>query len=177
VDGLSQTIDDLLTREMKSLPIMNRTKVQEEVHGVANLCPEANPAMIKEALTSMNQHLDGIQDKYVYDQLSPLSYLHTEEWRLKFLRCELFDGKMAAERLIKFTEFMHQEYDFEVLERPLMLSDLETKCGPRGKEMMNSFKSGHTQLLPFRDRSGRRVIASCLNGQSFDVEIRVSFVA
>jgi hypothetical protein len=38
---------------------------------------------------------------------------------------------------------------------------------------MNSFKSGHTQLLPFRDRSGRRVLVSHLKGKSFDAEIRV----
>jgi hypothetical protein len=41
---------------------------------------------------------------------------------------------------------------------------------------MNSFKSGHTQLLPFRDRSGRRVIAAHLKGKSFDAEIRVGSI-
>jgi hypothetical protein len=173
VDGLSKEIDNLLTRELQSLSIQNRTKVQEEVHGVATLCPEENPAMIEEALKSFQQHLDDIQDKYVYDQLSPFSYLHTREWNLKFLRCELYDCKMAAERLVRFTEYMHQEYDLEVLERPLRLSDLETKCGPRGKEVINSFKSGHTQLLPFRDRSGRRVMTSHFKAMSYDAEIRV----
>jgi hypothetical protein len=173
VDGLSKEIDDLLSKELQSLSIQKRTKVQEEVHGVTNLCPEENPAMMEEALKSMQQHLDAIQTKQVYDQLSPLSYLHTNEWRLKFLRCELYDCKMAAERLVRFTEYMHQEYDLEVLERPLKLSDLETKCGTRGKEVMNSLKSGHTQLLPFRDRSGRRVIAAHVKGKLCDAEIRV----
>jgi hypothetical protein len=174
VDSLSQKIDDLLSKELQSLSIQQRTKVQEEVHGVANLCPTENPAMIEEGLKSMQQHLDAIQDKHVYDQLSPLSYLHTREWRLRFLRCELHDSKMAAERLVRFTEYMHQEYDLEVLERPLRLSDLETKCGPNGKEVMNSFKSGHTQLLPFRDRSGRRVITLHVLSKTFETETRVS---
>jgi hypothetical protein len=173
VYGLSKEIDDLLSKEIKSLSIHQRTKVQEEVHGVANLCPKENTVIIEEALKSMQQHLDATQDKQVYDQLSSSSYLHTKEWRLKFLRCELYDCKLAAERLIRFTEYMHQEYDLEVLERPLRLSDLETKCGTRGKEVMNSFKTGHTQLLPFRDRSGRRVLVSHLKGKSFDAEIRV----
>jgi hypothetical protein len=70
---------------------------------------------------------------------------------------------------------MYQEYDLDVLERPLQLSDLATKCGPRGKEVMSSFKSGYTQLLPFRDRSGRRVIVAHFKSISFDAEIRVSF--
>ena len=124
-------------------------------------------------MKSMQQHLDAIQDKHVYDQLSPSSYLHTQEWRLKFLRSELYDCKLAAERLVRFTEYMYREYDLEVLERPLRLSDLESK-GPRGKEVIESFKSGHTQLLPFRDRSGRRVFTSHFKAMFFDAEIRVS---
>jgi hypothetical protein len=34
VDGLSKQIDDLLSKELQSLSILDRTKVQEEVHGV-----------------------------------------------------------------------------------------------------------------------------------------------
>jgi predicted RNase H-like nuclease (RuvC/YqgF family) len=173
VDGLSKDIDDLLSKEMYSLSIQRRTLVQEEVHGVTNLCPEENPTMIEEALKSMQQHLDSIQDKHVYDQISISSYLHTREWRLKFLRSELFDYKMAAERLVRFTEYMQQEYDLELLERPLRLFDLETKSGPKGKMVMESFKSGHTQLLPFRDRSGRRIFVTHFKAMSFDADIRV----
>jgi hypothetical protein len=172
VSDLSKKIDDLLSKELHSLSIQTRTMVQEEIHGVTTLCPEENPAMIEEALKSMGRHLDAIRDKHVYDQLSSSSYLHTREWRLKFLRSELYDSKMAALRFVKFTEYMHQEYDLEVLERPLRLSDLETKCGPRSKEVMNSFKSGHSQLLPFKDRSGRRVMAAHIKAMSF-AEIRV----
>jgi hypothetical protein len=173
VDGLSKEIDYLLSKEIQSLSLQNRTRIQEEVHGVANLCPEENPVMIEEALKSIQLQLDAIRDKHVYDQLSPFSYLHTREWRLKFLRCELYDCKLAAERLVRFTEYMRQEYDLEVLERPLRLSDLETKSGPIGKEVMTSFKSGHTQLLPFRDRSGRRVFTNHFKALFCDSDVRV----
>jgi hypothetical protein len=176
VEDLSKAIDGVLSKELKSLSIQQRTKVQEEVHGVTNLCPEENPVMIEKALTSLQQHLDDIPDKRAYDQISPLSYLHTREWRLKFLRCELYDCKMAAERLVRFTDYMHEEYDLEVLERPLTLSDLESKCEPRGKEVMDCFKSGHSQLLPFRDRSGRRVFSTHFKAMSFDAEIRVCYI-
>jgi hypothetical protein len=85
-----------------------------EVHGVANLCPEENPAMMEEALKSMQQHLDAIQDKPVYNQVSPFSYLHTREWRLKFLRYELYECKMAAVRLVRFTDYIYQEMAWKV---------------------------------------------------------------
>jgi hypothetical protein len=173
VDDLSKDIDDLLSKELQSLSIQQRTKVQEEVHGVTNVCPEENPAMIGEALKSMQQHLDTIQNKHVYDQLSPFSYLHTRKWRLTFLRCELYDCKMAAERLVQFTEYIYRGNDLEVLERPIRLSDLETNCGRRGKEVMNSFKLGHSQLLPFRDRSGRRVFMTHFKAMTFESEIMV----
>jgi hypothetical protein len=176
LDGvLKQDFDQMLSKEMQSLSIVDRTKVQEEIHGVSNLCPEETPIMVEEALKSMQQHLDCIQHKPIYDQLTPFSYLHTRDWRLRFLRCELFDCKKAAGRLVRFTEYMKREYDMEVLERPLRISDLQSKTGKRGKEVMDSFRSGHSQLFPFRDRSGRRIFVTCGNHSlKYDIGIRVS---
>jgi hypothetical protein len=175
LDGvLNQDFDHLLSKEMQSLSIYERTKVQEEIHGVSNLCPKETPTMVEEALKNMQKHLDSIRHKPIYNQLSPFSYLHTREWRLRFLRCELFDCKKAAERLVRFTEYMEGEYDMEVLERPLRLSDLQTKGGKRGKEIMDCFKSGHSQLFPFRDRSGRRIFVTCKNHSlKYEAAIRV----
>jgi hypothetical protein len=118
--------------------------------------------------------LDSIQYKPIYDQLSPFSYLHKRDWRLRFLRCELFQCQKAAERLVRFTVYMENEYDMEVLERPLRLSDLQTKSGKRGNKEMDSFRSGHSQLFPFRDRSGRRIIVTRANHpMKYEADIRV----
>jgi hypothetical protein len=172
-DLLSGDVEKVLTREMESLTFVDRTRVQEEVHGVANLCPTEAPAMVDNALKAMQQHLDIIPHKTIYNKISPKSYLHSRDWRLRFLRCELFDAKKAAERLVTFTNNMIEQYDMEVLERPLRLSDLKLKSGSRGKEVMESFKSGHVQLLPFRDRSGRRIFAFHNKSLVHDAEIRV----
>jgi hypothetical protein len=151
---------------------------EQKYHGVSNLCPKETPALVEKSLKSMQQHLDNMQRKPIYNQLSPFSYLHTREWRLRFLRCELFDCKKAAVRLVRFTEYMEREYDMEVLERPLRLSDLQTKSGERGKEVMDCFRSGHSQLFPFRDRSGRRIFVSCGNHSlQYEIDIRVCLVA
>ena len=154
---LTRDADEMLSRELKTMSFQERLQIQEEIHGVANLCPPENPEMIQDALKSMQQQLDGIQDKPIYDKLSESSYVHTKEFRLRFLRCELFDSKKAAERLVRFTQYYHDEFDMEVLERPLTLSDLETKTGKKGKEVMKTLKTGYSQILPFRDRSGRMV--------------------
>jgi hypothetical protein len=169
-------IDQLLSRELQSLSFQERSKIQEEVHGVTNLCPEESPQMVANAIISMQRHLEAIPKKPIYDSLSPSSYLHSTDWLLRFLRCELFDCKKAAERLVMFTEYMAEEYEMDVLERPLQLIDLLSKCGPRGKEVMDCFRTGHTQPLPFRDRSGRRVLTSFGDvAIAFDADVRVSF--
>jgi hypothetical protein len=171
---MNQHFDQLLSKEMQLLSVHERAKVQEEIHGVSNLCPEETTEMVEEALKNMQEQLDSIKHKPIYNQLSPFSYLHTREWRLRFLRCELFDCIKAAERMVRFTEYMEKEYDVEVLERPLRLSDLQTKCGKRGKEVMDSLKSGHSQLFPFRDRSGRRIFVTCQNhALKYEADIRV----
>jgi hypothetical protein len=166
-------VDQLLSNELESLSFKERIQIQEEIHGVATLCPEESSEMVEEALKSMQQYVNNIQQKQIYDQLSPTSYLHTKEWKLRFLRCELFDCKKAAERLVRFTEYMEKEYDMEVLERPLRLSDLQTKNGS-GREIMDSFRSGHSQQFPFRDRSGRRILVTCANhSMIYKADIRV----
>jgi hypothetical protein len=60
-------------------------------------------------------------------------------------------------------------YGTEALLRPLCMSDL-------GKEEMELLRSGEYQFLPFRDRSGRRVL-SCLGqtGMQYSLFTRVSY--
>jgi hypothetical protein len=170
-------VDQHLSKELESLSFKERSQIQEEIHGVFNLSPQESPEMVDEAIANMEQHLNNIQRKPIYDQLSPFSYLHTKEWKLRFLRCELFDSKKAAERLVRFTEYMEMEYDIEVLERPLTMTDLKTKNGKSGKEIMNSFRSGHTQLFPFRDRSGRRIFVTSANhGLKYKADVRVRWM-
>jgi hypothetical protein len=168
----TKAIDELLSKELESLSFKDRNQIQEEIHGVTNLCPEETPDMMDHALKKMQQYLDSIPHKPIYDQVSPFSYINADEFRLRFLRCELYNCKKAAERFLRFTEYMAEEFDMEVLERPLKMSDLQRK---HGKEALDCFKSGHSQLLPFRDRSGRRILTSSSDvSMAYDDAIRVS---
>jgi hypothetical protein len=54
-----------------------------------------------------------------------------------------------------------------ILQRPMQLSDL-------GKDGLDCLRCGDYQPLPFRDRSGRRIIAFVNNfGLQFTIEARV----
>lgn len=148
---------DELAKEFHSMSFQKRVQIQEEVHGVGAVCPDETPEMMDQALQSMQEHLNDIWYKPIYDKVSPSSYIHTKEFRLRFLRCELYECKKAAERLVRYTNFIYDEYDMEVLERPLRLSDLENKTGKKGKDTMKLLRAGHAQILPFRDKSGRLI--------------------
>ena len=166
--SLADDVEDVLSKEMQSMSFQERVLIQEEVHGVTDLCPEETPELIGAALLTMQDCLDAIVYKPIYNQLSASSYLHTSEFRLRFLRREFFNCQKAAERLIRFTEYMCQEYDIDVLERPLRLTDLATKFGAKGKEIMKLFKAGYAQLLPYRDRFGRRVLFTHTKAVAFE---------
>lgn len=171
--SLSKEIDDILSKEFQRVSFQNRNKIQEEIHGVSNACPEETPEMVVQSLEGLDKELDAIQEKEIYDKVSPFSYLYTKKYRLMFLRCDLFNAKKAAQRMVNFAEYMFNLYGtMDILERPLRLSDL--KKGDRGKEVMESLKSGHSQLLPFRDRSGRKIWASHSDAMLWEFAVRVS---
>jgi hypothetical protein len=173
-NSLSREIENVLSKELQAVSLQSRTRVQEEIHGVGSLCPEETPLMMEQALLSMQYYLDKIPNKTIYQQLSPFSYLHTRDWMLRFLRCELYDCRKAAERLVRFTEYMAKDFHMGLLERPLCLNDLENNFGSESKKIMEYMKQGTHQLLPFRDRSGRRVISTHAKAMVWDLDIRVS---
>ena len=80
-------------------------------------------------------------------------YVKSRNFQLAFLRSEFFDAKKAAIRLTKYLELAQTLYGDVALRRPLRIDDFKSR------EESDVINAGHTQLLPFRDRSGRRVLA------------------
>jgi hypothetical protein len=185
-------VDEMLSKELTQMSVHERDRVYEEIHGVASLCPEETPELVQTSLNEMEleveawkRHQTSHQDLPFHrasidlvNGLPPHSYiLQKQDFWLRLLRCELFDAKKAAIRLFRFVEFMHEQYGPAVLERPLQMSDLAEIDNPdvKGKDIMECMKAGHTQLLPFRDRSGRRIIATTMRlALTYDMSVRVS---
>jgi len=82
---------------------------------------------------------------------SRYAYVLSDGFRIKFLRAELFDVKKAAGRYLKCVDFLVDYFGLVALERPLYLKDFD-------KEDMKLLKEGRCQLMPSRDRFGRRII-------------------
>lgn len=104
---------------------------------------------MKKAYNESQQHLD--------------TYVNSKAFRMKILRADLFDEAAAAMRLVKRLEFMKEYYGSEVLRRPPRSSDL-------GKEELELLKSGGMQVLPCRDRSGRRMVI-CMGGHGHEYKV------
>eukprot|EP00536_Pseudo-nitzschia_multiseries_P016631 jgi/Psemu1/247639/estExt_Genewise1.C_11730016 len=172
---------------MLSLSVKDRNDIQEEIHGVKCLAVEETPELIEQSLKEIAIELDKIPDskkqaflqsknrplpspevseqERILEELHPelngprnhqphstySSYIHGDEFRLRFLRCDCFDSAKAAMRLVNFLDLLLDLFGDYALRRPICLSDFT-------KEELRHMRKGMIQLLPYRDRSGRRIV-------------------
>jgi hypothetical protein len=163
-------INDLLANDLLKLSLQDRNAVNEEIHGVQTIAPQEDPTMIRVALIDMEAFIEEMpwKTKVAYlrsQELYPNTYINTPEFRLRFLRCDLFDAKKAAIRMVNFLDLLTDLFGDYVLKRPLQISDFSW-------EEMQVFRRGHFQLLPYRDRSGRRIFAY-VGGLAMDLHLTI----
>mmetsp|Transcript_13515 Transcript_13515/g.31774 ORF Transcript_13515/g.31774 Transcript_13515/m.31774 type:complete len:712 (-) Transcript_13515:1015-3150(-) len=79
------------------------------------------------------------------------SYIHGDDFRLRFLRCDFFDVPKAALRMVTYLDMLVELFGEEALKRPISISDFT-------KEELRHMRKGMIQILPYRDRSGRRIM-------------------
>jgi len=165
-------VNEMLSQELLKMSLLDRTDIQEEIHGVRCLCVDESPELLRESLQEFKKNLDALPDfkKKTYLQIVSVAEeerrlqeqqkiprtkhyaVDDEDFRLRFLRAELFDSKRAVLRFVNYFEFVHEFWGFEIVsKRQVRLSDFS-------KEELKFLKKGYFQLLPFRDRSGRRVV-------------------
>lgn len=90
-------------------------------------------------------------------------WVNDPDVRLRFLRCELFNTKKAVKRFVTFLDFAQELYGDFIADRPMRLSDMKTR------EEKRAMANIQFHVLPFRDRSGRRVFVS-VGSCGYDVE-------
>jgi len=129
--------------------------MNEEIHGVQTLASEETPEMLTAALDNLTAEISMIPIKVAYDASQELTstYVNTADFRLRLLRCHLFNAKKAASGMVLFLDVLLEIFGEFALRRPIQLTDFN-------REEMQVFRLGLQQLLPYRDRSGRRIYAS-----------------
>ena len=157
------TADRIFAKALTDLSLNDRTAIEDEIHGVSCMAVEETPHLLEHSLIDFESELHKINPKPAYDKAQQLllvssresscCYINERKFRLRFLRCELFNVKKAAERFIRYLDFVAEVYGEYALQRPIRMSDFS-------HEEMSFLREGGWQLLPYRDRSGRRIFAS-----------------
>ncbi|KAL3919914.1 MAG: hypothetical protein SGARI_007079, partial [Bacillariaceae sp.] len=147
----------MLSKELNQLSFADRNALAEEIHGVRSMAPEETPELLAARLLQFQNELDNtrLPNKQAYEMACnhhPRSYIHTDEFRLRFLRYQLMDAKAAVKHMLSFLNGAHELFGTAILDRPLQMTDLS-------KDGMDLMRTGEYQNLPFRDRSGRRIQA------------------
>jgi hypothetical protein len=145
-------IDKVLSNEFSKCSFQDRESISEEVHGVRCMAPEENIDMANASLWQLSKELDLIcqssssnnnsnnnknnnassaykRSQQLGQQSITGTYVNSIDFRLKFLRCELFNARKAAIRIISYLQLLMDLFDNkeELLIRPLNLSDLGKK--------------------------------------------------
>lgn len=162
-DEEAAKVEKLLAEEMNTLSMAEHDAVSFGVHGIAVEVQET-PELLARSLIELERELQNIKKKTTYEKALAMNptYVTDRSFRLKFLRCEDFNCKKAAIRLV--LHFRQKEELFgsgEVLGRDVRLSDLDPKD-------LEGLKRGVFQVLPTTDISGRAVLCMFL-GRREDV--------
>eukprot|EP00536_Pseudo-nitzschia_multiseries_P016455 jgi/Psemu1/221401/e_gw1.1120.3.1 len=153
-----KVVDSLLSQELMQLSMKERNAIQEEIHGVHCLAPEETPNMLQESLGKLAFELEHVlplhkKKAFLESQQLNETYVNHDNFRLRILRCELFDASKAAKRLALFLHCVQDLFGDYALQRPVRLSDFT-------RDELKYMRRGRYQFLPFRDRSGRRILVT-----------------
>jgi len=176
-DYYMAAVNKTISMEQLRLNNRDRISINEEIHGVPCQTQEESPEFLRLSLKNLSLELSELVQKdnvtslgkgppnggtlglalstgYQMSQCSSITdnntYVNSAEFRLRFLRCENFDTKQTAIRLMKYLNLLIELFGLFALYRPIELTDFS-------KPELKFLQSGWLQVLPFRDRGGRRV--------------------
>ena len=153
--------ENMFSKALLNLNINERNQIEEEIHGVSCMAITETPELIQESLKKFEYELKliPIENKIAYQKAIEISktprskksttttssYVLRNDYKLSFLRTELFNVPKSVLRYINYLNLLYQVYGDCALRRPIRLQDLN-------KEEFTFLKSGQYQLLPYRGK-------------------------
>eukprot|EP00533_Pseudo-nitzschia_delicatissima_P011848 CAMPEP_0197278310 /NCGR_PEP_ID=MMETSP1432-20130617/18458_1 /TAXON_ID=44447 /ORGANISM="Pseudo-nitzschia delicatissima, Strain UNC1205" /LENGTH=478 /DNA_ID=CAMNT_0042744663 /DNA_START=79 /DNA_END=1515 /DNA_ORIENTATION=- len=155
-----KAIEQDLEKDFAKLSIDHRSQIAQEIDGTHCMAIEETPVLLESSLANLAVELKSISYKkkvgYNKSQKLPKTYINDPNFRLRFLRSQLFDVREAATRLVRYCDFVLDLFGTFALERQIERNDFS-------KKEMKWMLKGYIQLMPFRDQSGRRVIMQIMD--------------
>jgi hypothetical protein len=139
------------TKKLNQLSQEEREVAQEEIHGVSKV-PDEDPAQIERCLEDMNDRIRQLDltKSHAMSKAIQQNSDHALRQRIKFLRAERYDPKLATDRMVRYFELKQMYFPQETLGRDLTLRDLQAGD-------LQYWKTGFLNLLQEKDCSGRAV--------------------
>jgi len=149
--------DSKIAKELTELSTSDRTKIEADLHGVADPVEETED-LKKTSVQQLQEAVSRLGGRKAYEEAKSIdsSYVSHPRFLLRFLRCEGFNIQSAADRLAR-----HFEVKFELFGRTKLCKDI-TQDDLESKDMKLLY-SGYSQVLPLRDASNRLVWFNMVN--------------
>jgi hypothetical protein len=146
--------DGYLRREFDSLPKEERERLVKDIYGIGNKDMDEDPTFITECLYKLDHELSCVSVKKEGFEIARdehAAYFENENFRLKFLRAEKYNPKLAAKRIVGHFEQKLNLFGPDKIGREITIDDLDS-------DDMDALMAGGLQLLPMKDRGGRKII-------------------
>jgi hypothetical protein len=145
--------DAVLAKEMAAMSVQEREQSLYDIHGVSDVIHE-EPDFIRAKLEEMEMELSKLtrgKEAYMQADAQNKEYVICHKFRLQFLRAEMFNARLAAGRMVRFFEVKRKLFGPDKLTKEIKLRDLD-------EEDQKFLGRGIGQIVPQRDRAGRRII-------------------
>ena len=173
---LKLAMERIWAKELYEMDPSERQDITNEIHGVqSSRAIQETPEVISEGVQSLRDYIhqtmefdlntgeDFVPDvtkkaykRFMASELkeggNEVPYIDRQKFLLKFLRACRFDIEKAGQRYFRCLQLMHELFGNISFKRPLMMMDLTNR-------EVQYLKKGQMQLLPSRDRAGRRIFA------------------
>ncbi len=146
--------EKLLTEELDRLSLVEHEKIMFDVHGITQINQE-DPLDVDILLQEIENQINKIRKKPAYEHALYFNkeYIQDRSFRLRFLRCDRFDSKLAAQRIVRHFQIKRELFGYiEILGRDVRLNDLSP-------DDTIALESGFIQVLPTRDAAGRSIFS------------------
>jgi hypothetical protein len=165
-DLMDHDMDAIRLNELNRLTQVERERIQEEVHGVKSMAVVETHELLEESFKRFDEHVNQLTSSfneatwqqhcaaYQYAKSHPLEcqyVLTNRNFHIMFLRAELFDTLLAAQRYLRNVALLHKHFGYKALQRPLRLNE------DLNRIEQAELKTGKMQIMPSRDRSGRLI--------------------
>jgi hypothetical protein len=152
---IPEDADALLAKEMADMSVQEREQSMNDIHGVSDVVDE-EPSFVRAKMEEMEMELSKLtsnegKEAYMQAEAQNKEYVTCDKFRLKFLRAEMFNARLAAGSMVRFFDEKKKLFGADKLTKEIMLCDLD-------EDDQKFLERGICQILPQRDRAGRRIM-------------------